>query len=198
MTAQEYLALERKAETKSEFVDGEMFAMAGGTRKHSRVAVSIAGLLNSLLVGKPCEAFNSDMRVKIEATGLYTYPDVTVACGQLRFEDSTEDVLLNPKIILEVVSDSTAAWDREFWHYRHLESLAEYVLASQDAWRVEHYIRKPDGTWLLQTVEGAGGVLSLISIKAKLSLAECYAKTGLKPPPTTNHVSLRHRRRSRR
>lgn len=181
MTAQEYLERERKAEVKSEFLDGELFAMSGGTRRHSRIAVKLASALERRLSGKPCQVFNSDLRLKIEATGLYAYPDVQVACGNLRFENDQEDTLLNPKIIVEVLSDSTAAWDRgeKFRHYRHLESLAEYVLVSQGEWVVEHYLRQSDGTWVLTTVEGEQGVLSLPSIKCKVPLAEIYANTGL-------------------
>ena len=129
--------------------------------------------------------FHSDFTnlIGYETTGLYTYPDVQVACGGLRFEDEREDVLLNPKIIVEVLSDSSAAWDQgeKFWHYGHLESLAEYVLVSQDAWLVEHRVRQPDGTWMMEYVEGQAGILSLPAIKRKVPLAEVYANTGLAP-----------------
>ncbi len=183
ITSQEYLAAERQSETKHEFLDGELFAMAGGTRRHSRIAVNVASALNQRLAGKPCQVFNSDMRLKIEATGLYAYPDVQVSCGRLRFEEAEEDTLLNPKIIVEVLSDSTAAWDRggKFWHYRHLDSLTDYVLVSQDAWQVEHYTRQSNGQWLFETLEGAKAVLSLPSIKARVPLLEVYSNTGLKP-----------------
>ena len=183
MSAPEYLELERAAEAKSEFIEGEVFAMAGGSRRHSRIAVNLAGVLNSRLAGKPCQVFNSDMRLQIEATGLCTYPDVQVACGKLRFADEREDTLLNPRIIIEVLSDSTAAWDRgkKFWHYRHLTSLAEYVLVSQDGWLIEHYTRESDGNWRLKTVEGVKSALSLRSIRTRLLLTEIYANTGLKP-----------------
>jgi Uma2 family endonuclease len=186
LTAREYLIQERQAEVKSEFLDGEVFAMAGGTRRHSLIAFNLGGEIRASLKGKPCQVLNSDMRLKVEATGLYAYPDVQVACGELRFEDDREDTLLNPKIIAEVLSESTAAWDREkFWHYRNLESLAEYVLVAQDAWRIEHYVRQPDGTWRLETIEGEGGVLSLPAIKCKIPLTEIYAQAGLKSHPET-------------
>lgn len=175
--------MERNAETKSEFLNGEVFAMAGGTRRHSRIAVNLASALNHRLRDHPCEVFNSDMRLKIEATGLYAYPDVQVACGALRFEDDQEDTLLNPKLVVEVLSDSTAAWDRgkKFWHYRHLDSLAEYVLVSQDAWLVEVYRRQTGGQWLLETADGAKSQLVLKSVKCRIPLAEIYAHTALKP-----------------
>jgi Uma2 family endonuclease len=189
LTARDYLLQERKAEVKSEFVDGSVFAMAGGTRRHSRLAVRLASALERRLAGKTCQVFNGDMRLKVEATELYAYPDVQVACGELRFEDEQEDTLLNPRIIVEVLSEATAGWDRgdKFWHYRHLDSLAEYVLVSQEAWRVEHFLRQPDGTWLLQTVEGEGGVLSLPAIKCKIPLTEIFEGTGLKPLKGTIH-----------
>jgi Uma2 family endonuclease len=193
LSPQEYLALERRAETKSEFLDGEIFAMAGGMRRHSLIATNLSGELRTLLKSKPCQVFNSDMRLKIEATGLYTYPDVQVGCGPLHFEDAKEDTLLNPKIVVEVRSDSSASWDRgkKFWHYRHLASMAEYVLVSQDSWLVEHYTRKPDGTWVLETWEDNRAMLSFRSIRCKVPLTEIYANTGLKPasePLTTNHL----------
>ena len=196
ITEQEYLALERHAEIGSEFLDGEMFAMAGGNRRHSRIRVNLISALNKGLSGRTCHVFHSDMRVKIEATGLYTYPDAHVGCGALSFEDEREDTLLNPRVIVEVLSDSTAAWDhgQKFWHYRHLESLHDYVLVSQETRLVEHYTRQSDETWLLHTLEGAKGTLQLESINCRVPLPELYENTGValaakprkpQPPPPT-------------
>ena len=187
ITEEEDLAAERQSELKHEFFDGELFAMAGGTRRHSLIATNLAGELRSLLKGKLCQVLNSDMRLKIEASGLYTYPDVQVGCGRLRFEEAEEDTLLNPKIIVEVLSDSTAAWDRggKFWHYRHLDSFTDYVLISQDASQVEHYTRQSNGHLLFETLEGAKAVLALPSIKARVPVREIYANTGLKPGAPT-------------
>jgi Uma2 family endonuclease len=181
LSVQEYLDLERKADARSEYLDGEMFALAGGTRRHSRIKVELIRALAGRLSGTSCQVFDSDMRVKIEDTGLYTYPDVAVARGNLRFENEREDTLLNPKVIVEVLSDSSASWDRgeKFWHYRHLESLAEYVLVSQDVERVEHYIRQPDDTWILNTIEESKGLLRLKSVKCTLPLSEIFNNTGL-------------------
>ena len=189
LTAQEYLALERKAETRSEFLDGEMFAMAGGTRRHSRLKVNIVSGLQRQLRTGACQVFDSDMRVKIEATGLYTYPDAHVACGDLRFEDEQEDVLLNPKVVFEVLSESSAAWDRgeKFRHYRRIESLEEYVLVSQETWLVEHYRRQPEATWVLETLEGPEAVLRLKSVTCSLPLPEIYENTGV-PQTATPHA----------
>jgi len=183
LTAQEYLAAERQAPTKSEFVDGEVFAMAGGSEIHSLLAVNLARELRTMLKGKPCKGYNSDMRLKVESTELYAYPDVQVACGDLRFEDAQHDTLLTPKIIVEVLSESTEKWNRgdKFWHYRHIPSFTDYVLVAQNAWLVEHYSRQPTGTWLLRASEGAEGVLHLASISCAASLMEIYANTDIKP-----------------
>jgi Uma2 family endonuclease len=191
LTAREYLFIERKAETRSEFVDGEMFAMAGGTERHSLIAANLIRELGNALKDKSCQVFTSDMRLKVEATNSYTYPDVQVACGRLRFEDEMRDTLLNPKVVIEVLSVSTAAWDRgrKFWHYRHLNSLTDYVLVSQDGWLVEHYARQSGGAWRIETLDTAKATLALNSIKARVPLMEIYAKTGLKPgilPPDQN------------
>jgi len=181
LTAQEYRALERKAETRSEFIDGEMFAMAGGTRRHSLIAANLIGELRARLKGKTCQVFTSDMRIKVEATGLYAYPDAQVACGRLRFEDSLEDVLLNPKVIFEVLSPSTATWDRgKFSHYQQIESLTDYVLVWQDVWLLEHYTRQQDDTWRAEVLTGAKATLSLTSIKVRVPLREIYSNAGLK------------------
>ncbi len=183
LTATEYLAIERLAETKSEFLDGDVFAMSGGSHNHSLIATNISGELRNRLKGKSCQSLNSDMRLKVEATDLYAYPDVQIACGELRFEDEMKDALLNPTVIFEVLSPSTAAWDRgqKFWHYRHLESLQEYVLVSQDHWLVERYRRQENGAWLLESLDTAGAILKLDSVGCELPLNEIYAGVELRP-----------------
>jgi len=199
LTPRVYLDIERDAEIRSEFLDGEMFAMAGGTRRHSRIKVEVTRALANRLSGGHCQVLDSDMRVKIEATGLYTYPDVSVACGNLRFEDEREDTLLNPKLIVEVLSDSTAAWDRgeKFWHYRQIQSFLEYVLVSQDA-VVEHYSRQSDNTWLMETIEGRNAILRLKSIKCSVPLAEIYEDDSSARTPTRRkpqRSTKRHKKR---
>ncbi len=183
MTAQEYVALERHALTKSEFLSGEVFAMAGGTREHSIIATNIAAEIHARVKAKPCTVYNSDMRLKVQATEYYAYPDVQVACGEIQMEDSEQDTLLNPRIIVEVLSESTGAWDRggKFWHYRHIETFTDYVLISQETWLVEHYTRQPNGSWLLQVAQGSGGLLTLDSIGCSVALADIYAKTNVDP-----------------
>src|SRR5438552_2686042 len=157
-TPEQYLALERAAEYKSEYINGKVYARAGANREHNLLTVNIAAGLGSTLKDQPYEVYISQMRVKVSPTGMYTYPDVVVACNEPRFEDEHGDTLLNPTIIVEVLSPSTEAYDRgeKFAHYRRLTSLAEYVLVSQDKARVEHYRRHDSGNdqWVLTEVSG--------------------------------------------
>ena len=149
-TPEEYLALERKASCKSEYVNGQIIAMTRASRIHNLIAGNFYRDASQQLRGRPCEAYISDMRVKVRHTGLYTYPDVVVVCGETRFEDVDNDTLLNPTVIVEVLSASTEAYDRgeKFAHYRRLESLQEYVLVAQDKVRMEHYAQQ-GAQWLL-------------------------------------------------
>ena len=143
LTAEEYLERERKADTKSEYLDGEIYAMSGATRRHNLIAGNIHTDLNNQLRDRDCEVYGSDMRVKVTATSLYAYPDVSAVCGEPSFENDTEDVLLNPNLLIEVLSDSTEAYDRgeKSKHYRQIESLAEYLLVSQKKMHLEIYCR---------------------------------------------------------
>lgn len=177
---EEYLALERQAETKSEYVNGEIYAMAGASREHNYIAGDLFGELRSQLRGRNCKLFMSDMRVRVKPTGLYTYPDVVVVCGRPRFDDTQVDVLLNPTVIFEVLSDSTEAYDRgaKFAHYRYLESLQEYILIAQDRMQVDHYARMGN-QWLLTVFSHPDEVLSLPSIECAIPLSEIYAQIEL-------------------
>src|SRR5258707_8863935 len=143
----ECLRLEREAEARSEYFDGEVFALAGGTRSHSLIQTNLIGELRSRLKSTDCVVYNTDLRVKVEATGLLTYPDVSVVCGEQRFLDEEEDTLLNPVVVVEVLSDSTEAYDRgkKFEHYRQIPSCRGYLLVSQKEPRIEQFIRQPDG-----------------------------------------------------
>jgi Uma2 family endonuclease len=182
LTEEEYLALERAAPYKSEFYAGQMFAMAGARRSHNLIITNVVRELSTQLLDSPCQVYPSDMRVKIDASGLYTYPDVTVTCGEEQFEDEDEDTLLNPTLIVEVLSESTEAYDRgeKFAHYRQLESLQEYVLISQDRARVERYARQGEGAeWLLTEARGLQGTMRLASIDCDLCLADVYQKVRL-------------------
>jgi Uma2 family endonuclease len=186
-TAEEYLALERAAEYKSELVNGviypmgspngEAFAMAGATRNHSLVVVNAVRLLSTHLLGRPCEVYTGEMRVKVTETGMYTYPDVVVACGDIQFDDDQFDTLINPTVIIEVLSPSTEAYDRgaKFGHYRQLESLQEYVLIAQDRVSVERFARQGE-FWLFTAAEEMGETMRLESIGCELRLADVYER----------------------
>jgi Uma2 family endonuclease len=176
ITAEQYLAQERLAETKSEYLGGEVFAMAGASRQHNKIVVNILNALGPQLRRRPCDLYPSDMRVKVAATGLYTYPDVSVVCGELQFEDAEVDTLLNPMVIIEVLSKSTAAYDRgeKFEQYRKIPSLNEYLLIAQERCLAEHYVRQPDGRWLLSEANDLQDVIELQSIGCRLALADVY------------------------
>jgi Uma2 family endonuclease len=178
LTVQEYLALERRAESRSEYLDGETFAMVGASRKHNLIAVNILASLHGQLRGKSCEVYANDMRVRVPATDLFTYPDVVVVCGQPELDDAEGDTLLNPRLIVEVLSKSTEDYDRgtKFAHYRTLPSLADYVLIAQDRVHVEHFTKQADGRWLLSETDDKGSTLELPSIDCRLVLAEVYER----------------------
>jgi Uma2 family endonuclease len=176
LTPEEYLAIERAAEYKSEYYNGEMFAMAGASRWHTLIVGNLIGALHSQLRGKGCRIHPTDLRVKVPSTGLYTYPDVVVTCGQELFEDEEFDILLNPLLIIEVLSKSTAAYDRgeKFVLYRGSESLREYILVSQDRMLIEQFVRQEDDSWLLRTASTISGMVNLVSCDCTLHLADVY------------------------
>jgi Uma2 family endonuclease len=176
-TPEEYLALERKATQKSEYVNGQVFAMSGASRAHNLIAGNVYREISSQLKGRPCEAYVSDMRVKVSTTGLYSYPDVVAVCGEIRFDDEQKDTLLNPTVLVEILSSSTEAYDRgeKFAHYRQLESLQEYVLVGQDKVRVEHFVRQGD-QWVLTEASNLDDTVHLASIGCRLALREIYDK----------------------
>jgi Uma2 family endonuclease len=178
LTSEQYLAIEREAEYKSEFYQGEMFGMAGVSRQHCLIMVNIGSELSIQLKGKPDKAFLSSMRVKVNQTGLYTYPDVTVVCGEARFDDDHRDTLTNPTVLIEILSKSTEAYDRgeKFAQYRRLDSLKEYLLVAQDQYRIECFTRQANGQWLLSEAVGPDGLIQLESIDCTLALAEVYDK----------------------
>jgi Uma2 family endonuclease len=180
-TPEEYLAQERQAQCKNEYYAGEIFAMAGASRWHNLIVTNVLRELSTQLKGRPCTTYPSDMRVKVGPAGLYTYPDVTVVCGEARFEDNQQDTLLNPTLIVEVLSESTEAYDRggKFARYRKLDSLTEYVLITQTKPHIEHYVRQPDNRWLLAEAERLHDSIHLPSIDCHLALAEVYDKVDI-------------------
>jgi len=178
LTPAEYLRLERQAETKSEYWDGQVYAMVGATEEHNLIATNLVISLGSQLRSKPCKVYSNDMRVKVSAAGLYTYPDVIVVCGKAHFEDRHRDTLLNPTVLIEVLSPSTAAYDRgaKFEFFRMLESLSDYLLVAQDRPIIEHYVRQPDDKWLLSTYKGLEAVVHVGFIGCDVRLADVYDK----------------------
>lgn len=185
LTEIEYLERERIAEFKSEFFDGETFAMAGGTLRHSLIATNLAREFGNQLRNKRCTAFNADLRVKIEASGLYTYPDLSVICGDPQFLNGNQDTVTNPTMIIEVLSDSTEAYDRgkKFEHYRQIPSLQEYLLVNQKEPRVEQFLRQENGGWLLKEVNGLDATLFSSALDATVALAEIFSRVEFSPLP---------------
>jgi Uma2 family endonuclease len=177
---EEYLSLERTAPYKSEYFRGELFAMSGVSREHNLITGNVYRAISSQLQDRPCEVFIADMRVKVSPTGLYTYPDVAVACEEPRFEDDEVDTLLNPTLIVEVLSPSTERYDRgkKFAHYQRVESLKEYVLVSQDAVLVERFLRQDEG-WLLTVYRRRDDLLPLESVGVEVSLRAVYARVDV-------------------
>jgi Uma2 family endonuclease len=185
-TPQEYLEIERRATYKSEFIQGHIYAMAGASTAHNRLTSNAHGLLHAQLRGRSCEAMSQDMRVKVSAAGDYTYPDVLVVCDP-QFDDQHQDSLLNPTVIIEVLSSSTAAFDRgDKWVlYRDIASLQDYILVEQSRVSVEHYSRQPDGSWKLRVYEAPEEILTLSSIDCTLRVEEIYERISFHTPSQT-------------
>ena len=177
-TPEEYLAFERASEEKHEYLAGEVYLMTGASRAHNLIVVNLAAILGNQLKSRDCEAYVNDMRVRISALRSYTYPDVVVVCGEAKFEDNEFDTLLNPTVIIEVLSPSTEIYDRgkKFQLYRTLDSLQEYVLISQDAPRIEHFARQESGQWLLSEVTDLQAQLILPAVGCTLALEDVYNK----------------------
>jgi Uma2 family endonuclease len=183
VTPEQYLEIDRCAERKSEYFDGEMFAMAGAPEAHNRIVWNLIMLLGQQLAGRPCQGYPRDLRVRIDPTGQYVYPDVTVVCGEPQFLDQRRDTLLNPTLIVEVLSPSTASFDRgfKFDHYVALDSLREYVLVASDRMSIEVFSRRPDDRWLLAKAIGAEDSIELESIGCRLKLADVYHRVEFPP-----------------
>jgi Uma2 family endonuclease len=185
LTPAEYLAIEKTAEFKSEFFNGEMFAMAGASRPHNRVKENLAIEIGSRLKGGACQSFSSDQRVLVNRTGLYTYPDLLIVCGEVESTGDDEDTITNPRVIVEVLSPSTERYDRttKFDHYQQIPSVQEYILVAQDAARCERYVRQADGTWGYTSFVGLEAVLALTSVPVQVPLADIYAGAEFPDPP---------------
>ena len=176
----EYLEIERTSNEKHEYYKGKLFAMAGAKKKHNQIVFNIIGELYNQLKEKPCIAFGSDMKVRVKSDGLFTYPDISALCGEEKYLDEKEDTLLNPGLIIEVLSESTENYDRgkKFILYRELESLQEYVLVSSDYRKVEIFRRTVNNQWLLSDIK-EGEPVVFETIQCSVSLNEIYNKVKL-------------------
>lgn len=177
LSAAEYLEIERKATFKSEFYRGEMFAMAGAKYPHVRVNDNLLFEIMKRLQGGNCEVLSRDLRVHVVRTGLYTYPDLTIVCGEPEFEDDEDDILLNPRVIFEVLSPSSEQYDRgqKYAMYQMIPSLQEYVLVSQNEAKLERFTRQNDGEWTTETVLGLKAEFKLTSVSMKpIPLKDIY------------------------
>jgi Uma2 family endonuclease len=189
LAPEQYLALERNADHRSEYVNGHIFAMAGAGKRHNQITFNIAVSLGTQLKGRKCIAYASDMRIKISQTSLYTYPDIVATCHEPLFEDTELDTLLNPSLIVEVLSNSTEAYDRgaKFAHYRRLPSLQEYLLIAQNHVCVEQFIRKDD-QWTLTETDHRETAIQLDSINCILYLSDIYDKVQFTDDEMTRRI----------
>ena len=182
MTPAEYLAFERASEEKHEYADGEVFAMAGSSWAHGLIAGNLAGELRTALAQQPCAVNGADIKIQAADKRHYHYADVVVVCGPPVFEDARKDVLLNPLLIAEVLSDSTERYDRgaKFASYRTIPTLQDYLLVSQTSVQVEHYHRRSDGTWIFRVL-GPDQLLELSSLRCSVPVEGIYAKVFSMP-----------------
>jgi len=193
-TSEDYLTFEREADTRHEFLDGEIYQMAGESLSHSRVCMNLAREVGNKLKGKRCEPLSPNMKVRTSTASLFSYPDLTIVCGEPLFHDTKKDVLINPQVIFEVLSPSTAEYDRttKFQRYRMgNETLTDYILVSQDKPFVEHFFRQADGKWLYQSYGSIDDFLKIETVDCELSLREIYDRiefdlTDNEQPPADN------------
>jgi Uma2 family endonuclease len=185
LTEAEYLAIEWEAECKSEFLNGEMFPMAGASWQHNKLTANLLGELYQRLKGGPCDVYAADMRVKVTRTGLYTYPDLLIVCGPPEFDPMDANTLVNPQVIYEILSKSTEGYVRgaKFRHYQRLPSLQEFVLVSQDQMLLERFVRQSDGRWLLTNFDDPAGEFALASIPVRVPIADIYRGVELPNEP---------------
>ena len=183
VTPAEYVARERQSEFKSEYLNGEVFAMTGASRKHNLVTGNAFASLREQLKNGPCEIYVSDMRVKVAASAFYTYPDVVVVCDEPQFEDEEVDTLVNPTLLIEVLSTSTERYDRiaKTSCYRTLDSLQEHLLVAQHEIRIEQYVRQSHGEWAQYEYGSLDRVVELKSIDCLLPLRDVYDKVQIDP-----------------
>lgn len=189
-TIQEYLARERDAQAKSEYYRGQIFAMAGGTYRHNTIVGNLFARLYAKLTGTGCTASTSDQRIRVPDNDFNTYPDVSVVCGEPKFDDEDRDAIINPRVLVEVLSPSTENYNRgnKFVLYRGSATLREYILVSQERPHIERFTRQENGSWLLTEFDGLNETLEFTSLDCVLPLAEIY--TNVKFGPDTDAPAL--------
>jgi Uma2 family endonuclease len=182
-TPEEYFALEERAECRSEYIDGEIFAMAGGTANHNRITTDTVLALHSKLENKGCETFIHDLRVQLQANRRYSYPDVVIVCGKLEFVKNRKDTITNPLVIIEVLSDSTKDYDRgsKFAAYREIQTLREYILIEQDRVHIESFVKEEDGTWRLRDYDDVTSALPFTSLDSAIPIQTIYRRVTSEP-----------------
>lgn len=189
-SSEEYLKFERESDARHEFLDGQVFAMAGESLTHSRVCTNLSGEVRDKLKGKTCEPLSPNMKVRTSTASMFAYPDLTVVCGEPLFHDSKKDVLINPKVIFEVTSPSTEKYDRttKFARFRMgNETLTDYVLVSQDRPLVEHFTRQSDGNWVYRSFADVDGSFEINSLGISLLLTEIYDRVEFEPLDEPEH-----------
>lgn len=187
---EDYLEFERSSEIRHEFLDGDLFAMAGESLSHSRVCINLAREVGNKLKGNPCEPLSPNMKVRTSNASLFAYPDLTIVCGEPKFHDLKKDVLVNPKVIFEVLSPSTEIYDRttKFMRFRlGNETLSDYILVSQDKPFVEHFTRQDNGDWRYRSYYNLADSFEIESVECSLSLAEIYDRVEFEPLNEPEH-----------
>ena len=177
ITPDEYLEFERQADVRHEFVDGRIYDMAGESLAHSQICINIAAEIRQALKGTKCQALSPNMKVRAESKGMFAYPDLTIVCGEPLFSDEHRDVLLNPKVIIEVLSPSTQRYDqtKKFFRYRkELPNLTDYLLIYQDVAFVEHHERTAESRWVHNAFDGLDDTLRIPSINCQIPMIEIY------------------------
>ncbi len=178
VSREEYLRFERAADVRSEYHRGQIVAMTGASRNHNRIVTNVSTSLDIQFKSRNCNNYSNDMRVSVQNGGLYFYPDVVVTCGKEEFEDDSLDTIINPVMVIEVLSQSTEAYDRglKFLYYQKIESLKEYVLISQNPHRVEGYHKQTDGAWGYNSLNTLPAKIELRSVKCTLDTDDVFYK----------------------
>ena len=192
VTEEDYLAFEQDSETKHEYVAGEIFAMTGVSREHSLINHNVARVLGNQLVDRPCEIHQSDIRLRVQSIGAYRYPDIAIVCGEPEFIPPRPESLLNPTLLIEILSESTASVDRgeKLAEYRRIPTLQEYLLISQDAPRIERYLKQDAHNWLYTELTGLDQQLALPSIDCVLHFSDVFHRIDFQSDdPTDDNIS---------